>query len=60
MTLTIATPLRVEAWFTRRGIGGATVVRTGMGPRRAARTGTRLAGTADAVEAPRPLHAASS
>jgi 4-hydroxy-3-methylbut-2-enyl diphosphate reductase len=47
--LTVATPLRVEAWFTRRGLSEATVVRTGMGPRRAGRTGARLAGTADAV-----------
>jgi len=49
MNLTVATPLRIEAWFARRGLDGATVVRTGMGPRRAARTGSRLAGIGDAV-----------
>ncbi len=49
MRLTVAAPLRLEAWFARRGLDGTAVVRAGMGPRRAARTGAGLVGTDGAV-----------
>jgi 4-hydroxy-3-methylbut-2-enyl diphosphate reductase len=47
VTLTIAAPLRLEAWLARSGAAGATVVRTGMGPQRAAATGAALARRGD-------------
>jgi 4-hydroxy-3-methylbut-2-enyl diphosphate reductase len=47
--LTVAAPLRIEGWFARRGLADAMVVHAGMGARRAARTGARLAHTDGAV-----------
>ncbi|HKA04191.1 MAG TPA: 4-hydroxy-3-methylbut-2-enyl diphosphate reductase [Acidimicrobiales bacterium] len=49
MNLTVAAPLRVEAWFARRGLDGTIVVHIGMGPRHAARTGAMLTGSDTAV-----------
>jgi 4-hydroxy-3-methylbut-2-enyl diphosphate reductase len=43
VNLTVAAPLRVEAWFARRGLDDTIVVHIGMGPRHAARTGAMLA-----------------
>ena len=48
--LVVAAPLAVEAIALRRGAPGVRVVRTGMGPRRAARAALRLAAKpADAI-----------